>query len=1171
MKKHFHKKILLLSLLSICEYGFSQLPDYHVQLLNENNGIQTAYINGLTKDKNGFLWVLSNRMVQRYDGQTAKRIEVEGEELFDIIADSSNRVWVSSNTSIKRFINDNKGFVPVTILRQANARFYKLQVTTDKQVWAMSNIGIFHFNDAINAFEPYSIKNLEGETYDRRMLYAYGNHLFFTNGPMVFSFDTKRKNLREIDFKNLRNIIGLSDDIYWLTNWNLQTFEINLRTDSMREIQMDRFKPALSSPFILIKNVFPVSNEHFFVSTNQGCYCYYPSTGNFIKCSLFHDGLRLHEDETTFPSYLDASGIFWMVLEEGIVFFNPSVHTIGWLRSSTLNKANLWNNDIRAMTEDDQQNLWLATLNGFTRLNIPTGESKSFRPLSSYAGYNFPSVRGLVFDGKRLIVGPTHGGIIFFDPASEKFSRPEISGSNADSVMKVMKTDFISGIYPCRNGSFLVHAKAGTYLIRENKLASVRIGKGNLNVQAVTEDSKGNYWLACFKGIARTDSAFRITYFDSSFSTYASAIVIGNDSTIIAGGVGLYRIDLAGGNFKKQLILPELQNQRINILYKDKSGRIWIGADNGLYRYTLPTGKLEWFDVTDNLQNKRFNPGSLLLSKSGYLFLGGFNGINYFIPEKIHPRNETLNVLVSSVRINHEDSVYQADDFPLKLNRSQNTLQFQFTTPYFNNPGKLQYRYKLSGSDNSWIDNGRNNIARFSSLSPGDYSFVAAASLDGLHWHETAFPVQFSIKPAFWETAWFAVLCICLAVLIGFLILRLIKQRQLRDEMKKMINYFTISGYEHSTIEEIIWDIARNCVSRLSFEDCVIYLVDKERKVLVQTAAYGNKNPSGTEIYNLIEIPIGKGIVGTVANTGKAEIINDTSKDSRYVIDDLHRLSEITVPILHGDEVIGVIDSEHSKKGFFKKSHLQVLQSVASICAVKIARVMALQAAMDKESKMKELSRLMNETKLAALQSQMNPHFIFNAMNSIQHFTLRHDIENANKYISRFSRLLRMVLHQSEKNTISLSDEIEMLKLYLDIESVRMNDQLSFSVEVDEELETDAIKIPGMMVQPLVENALVHGLSNKEGMKRISIKFYLRDDSFLSCEISDNGIGRSKAAERKLQNQKLLKHDSKGMSLIEKRLALFENKTVKHLFVSDQFDSEGQPSGTTVIIDIPVL
>jgi len=162
-------------------------------------------------------------------------------------------------------------------------------------------------------------------------------------------------------------------------------------------------------------------------------------------------------------------------------------------------------------------------------------------------------------------------------------------------------------------------------------------------------------------------------------------------------------------------------------------------------------------------------------------------------------------------------------------------------------------------------------------------------------------------------------------------------------EVEQAVNQFTQSLFLQNTVDEVLWDLAKNCISRLDFEDCVIYAVSDDGTELIQKAAYGPKNPIDLDIYNPMTIPMGKGIVGTVASSGKYELIEDTSVDDRYIVDDQVRLSEIAVPIMSEERVIGVIDSEHHQRGFFTEKHLHVLQTISSLVANRIDRIRALE------------------------------------------------------------------------------------------------------------------------------------------------------------------------------------------------------------------------------------
>lgn len=220
-----------------------------------------------------------------------------------------------------------------------------------------------------------------------------------------------------------------------------------------------------------------------------------------------------------------------------------------------------------------------------------------------------------------------------------------------------------------------------------------------------------------------------------------------------------------------------------------------------------------------------------------------------------------------------------------------------------------------------------------------------------------------------------------------------------------------------------------------------------------------------------------------------------------------------------------------------------------------------------------KIKQQISELEIKALKAQMNPHFIFNAMNSIQEFTLMGEVDNANRYISKFSRLLRKVLHQSNQNSILLSDEIETLQLYLEIEKVRLGKDFSYNINTDNETETQVISIPSMLLQPFVENALHHGLAHKEGGKLLQLNFKMPDDDTLICEIIDNGIGRKKAKDMKDTLHPFLKHESLGIKLVEERLQLFGNtgKRQTTIRIEDMISQTGQPQGTKVTITIPQL
>lgn len=215
------------------------------------------------------------------------------------------------------------------------------------------------------------------------------------------------------------------------------------------------------------------------------------------------------------------------------------------------------------------------------------------------------------------------------------------------------------------------------------------------------------------------------------------------------------------------------------------------------------------------------------------------------------------------------------------------------------------------------------------------------------------------------------------------------------------------------------------------------------------------------------------------------------------------------------------------------------------------------------------LQQKMQHLQLTALRAQMNPHFMFNALSSIQEFINTSDLKSANLYLSRFASLVRSVLNNSTREKISLEEEISQLKLYLTLENLRFRQQIQYDIQMIPPLSPTSTMIPTMIIQPFVENALIHGLFHQKGEKKLMIKFELKEADLLHCQIQDNGIGRKRSQE--INQKKKYKSKSKGIQLTEDRLALINQTHVKQIAVQilDLQDAKGNSSGTLVQLMIP--
>jgi LytS/YehU family sensor histidine kinase len=212
----------------------------------------------------------------------------------------------------------------------------------------------------------------------------------------------------------------------------------------------------------------------------------------------------------------------------------------------------------------------------------------------------------------------------------------------------------------------------------------------------------------------------------------------------------------------------------------------------------------------------------------------------------------------------------------------------------------------------------------------------------------------------------------------------------------------------------------------------------------------------------------------------------------------------------------------------------------------------------------KALFSIKTKNKKIALQSlrrEMNPHFIFNSLNSVNQFIAQNNELEANKYLTSYSNLMRNMMETSNKDFISLSNELEQIKKYLDLEHLRFQDKFEYEIVVDEKLDSDAILVPNMLIQPHLENAIWHGLRYRETKGTLKVTF-AEENQLIKVSIEDDGIGVEKSKELKTQNQKV--HESRGLNNVEERIKLLND--LYHQQISYTISTGTDGNGTLVTL-----
>ena len=352
-------------------------------------------------------------------------------------------------------------------------------------------------------------------------------------------------------------------------------------------------------------------------------------------------------------------------------------------------------------------------------------------------------------------------------------------------------------------------------------------------------------------------------------------------------------------------------------------------------------------------------------------------------------------------------------------------------------------------------------------------------------------------------------------------VIRDITERK-REQEQLMLSQANLRATINNT-EVLIWSVDRN-FKLLMFNKTFAKYIREQYGIEVQIGSRifaTTQSPEGIEITKRWTQHYLRALAG--------EII--TLEETRFGIDFQYSLS----PIIEGDLIIGV--SVFADNVTERKAH-------------------------DRE--LAEANKKVGELKLMALRSAMSPHFIFNVLNSIQFFIAKNDRLNAINYLSTFSKLIRSILTHSVNNKIKLADEIEMLKNYIELEMTRFENKFTFVLNIDPEVDVDAIEIPSLLVQPYVENAILHGLYKKQDKGTLVINITEQDETLI-FEIEDDGIGREAAI--KLRTENFPAHKSMGIKLTEERLRLINEHHRAAFEIEDLMNEQG-PCGTRVRIRV---
>ncbi len=1178
--------------------------------LSKKDGLSDNRVSGVVMDQNGLLWVSTSEGLNCYDGYKVTRFykeeypALQNNNILRMTCDEKNRLWIHFVDKSITMLDEERRFNTISIIengKEVKADF--LFPYTSRGVLFLSGSKLY----APDKKNPLKINRLQWQedtalnnnfsrinVWDKDKLVCSGNDRFCL-------FDvTNLKVLHKLTIPNILAAAKLSDnEVLITTTDDNKLCKVNLTEKKIVSCYGNLKDQFGEEMMIYPRSIYNMREQQFiFTSAYAGLYLFDAATNKLVRYK--HDPVdpkSISADNTSFL-FADTSGYFFITSNStGLNYFNINHYLAQWHPSFRDSKTGkVFDGYINCVNQSSDGHIWLGTQNSL----IEWDRKNNITLFHSYSEKgqelkNGEEVRSICFDKRgRVWIGLNRFGVVVMDAKSnivKYLDKNNTSNSLSGNFINDIREAPDGNIWIASTGGLNIVDPANFEILKSNQYSYLQaLNKRACNFIFFTNEREA--WIATNDGALRIDlisKSVKLFNTENGLKDNAVSCVTGdNKGNIYIGtssGLNILNGDRIIASYDRS---NGLRSNKCEGLLTDNDGNIWIGNNTSLVCYNSSNKRLVAYDNGAGLSDAGFRPNAFYKKTDGEILWGGDKGVNYFYPGKLRSLELPLRPVIYSVTTS-DSSYWLAKSRHLSLPWSKNSVSFGFSAIDLYSSGNIYYKYMLEGADDSWKIVPDPQELQYSKLPSGEYTFKLMASRDGEHWVASKNNVVVIIRTPWWRSK-ASILCYLILLVSGSVLMwrhrsKKIHAQKEQIEIERAINHFASSMNEQTTTENILWDVARNCISRLNFEDCVIYLKDKYRPVLIQKAAWGPKNiEMGTstlvrdkkavkeysdKILNPIEIPVGKGIVGSVAAGGNAEIINDTSRDERYIIDDLRRFSEIAVPIIYNGKVLGIIDSENSRKNFFTEKHLSILTTIASLCANKIVR---LEAETEKQKALMELlnhKRKTAEAQLKSLRLQMNPHFLFNSLNAIQQIILAGDERAATLYLSKFSRLLRLVLAHSDKERVTLKEELEMLTLYVELESLRFKDSFRYEITCDENVDTDEIKIPTLLIQPFVENAIWHGLLHKEGLRSLCIRLTEDSAENILCIVQDNGIGRE--ASKKINVQQ--SHESKGIAVAEERLKTYNSQHLlkSKVLIEDLEDMDGNATGTKVVMTLPLL
>ena len=1191
-------------------------------------GLSNNFVSGIVQDSTGYIWIGTHKGLNRFDGKSF-RSTFEGSShsplpdnlLVSLHSQESGEIIGATRAGAFAYNPDKGVFRKFIVPCDSSIYFWAnhaLDIVKDNRgdFVVSTKTGLYVFNDSGRLINRYDHHQMPDVGRIELIFGGWVNVLdngttLQQNGLLGSVYDPNSNKIDTLYVANRKNLAKAITDsggnmkMSWCGPHG-ELFILNQEKHSIdvANIFSDQFSSSLLPAEVMrdlswSSKMTSVNDSSFAITCrNSGFYLlHYDPQQQKFTC----DGNKYFAGNVCTTIFKDRDGRLWIGTADGL--YKQNLHNSFFSsRDLSQQSAFMMNHEIRSIyVENADIILGLQNEGGLVVLDKLTGYIKHKIQFAPSTAFNNTVINIFPYSEDTLWVG-TSFGILWLNKHNYHYGRLQVP-SALEWTQHINSIVFFED---SRKNIWISFGKLNS-LIRYNRSSGVFSDLSQAfnpllkitYVFSMAEDLQGNIWLAG-DGICRWNARKQIVDTLIPFPQVSRMLrnymyILDRDDN---NNLWLSSFDNEIIQFNcstNTMYLREEENSQIDGNTVTNSpiinNNIWMGTDNGISAFNINNYSVRQFTYADGLPSvaiTTLKKASFYDKLSNRFYLGARHRLISFVPDATLLLKTPPALFIA--KVNTRDSLALPLENDIHLPYSENDISILFNTINFTDPEENRFAWRsLDNADRSWNELVDETGITLTNLSGGWHAYQIKLYSANNHWPQQLRTVRIYIRPPFWKTSWFLALLIMSIAALVIVSYRsrinsvrnkerekahaqrlIAEEYKNRLELEQIINYFSTSLKDKTEIDDVVWDVAQNLISRFGYADCVIYLWNRDKTKMLQKAAYGPKGTPDVLANYVFDVAPGQGLVGHVMITKQPILVPDTRKDSRYRVDDVFRLSEISVPIMYEEELIGVIDSEHHVENYFKEKDLKILTTVATLVANKIKQIESELSLEIQQKEIVSINQQLAEARLSALQTQMNPHFIFNCLNSIKGMILNDEQIKASRYLSKFANMIRITLNQSKEVFTTLFENIEHLQCYLEMEKLRFDDSFGFRIIVEDNIDKEETLIPTLMIQPLAENAIWHGLMNKDGNKKLTIRFSRRA-GVISCSIEDNGIGINRAIQMRRMNKS--PHQSVGLTNLRNRIKIMNEKYDLDcsLVLTDLNEINTEQTGTCALLQLNVI